>query len=39
MYLHANINYLVVLVFDVGLFAHARARERVGVCKVCGCER
>jgi hypothetical protein len=38
MGLHARGNNLVVLMFDVCLCAHVRAREWVGVCKVCGYE-
>jgi hypothetical protein len=38
MGLHARGNHLVVLMFDVGLFAHVRTRVWVDVCKVCDCE-
>ena len=38
MVMHARANRLVVLMFDVRLWAHERTREWVSVRKVCGCE-
>jgi len=36
--MHARANRLVVLMFDVRLWAHERTREWVSVRKVCGYE-